>query len=105
MAAEAVMQALHFLGNTNAVRRGGIVLTEHLNRDFCPMLEDEQQFKNAAPFFFEKDFEQSTKDHIESVKSLCRLSQLQSWSSNPPFFQHGHLYNQAAHGGQPLQRR
>lgn len=33
MAAEAVTQALHFLGNTNAVRRGGIVLTEHLNRD------------------------------------------------------------------------
>ena len=100
-AADAATQALRFLGNANAniscKRRKHVA--DCLNRDLHPPLEEEDRFREVAPYLFGKEFERSTKDHIDSVKSLRKMTQPQSWPSGTPFFWQGWPFNQAARGG------
>ena len=76
-AAEAVTQALRFLGNASAAisqeRRRHVA--DCLNKDLRPLLEEDDRFKEAPPFLFGKEFERSAKDHIDSMKSLRRIAQ------------------------------
>ena len=58
-------------------------MTDYFNKDLHPILEEEVHFQNAASFLFGKDFKQFAKDHIEFVKSLYKLSQLQSQPGAP----------------------
>lgn len=50
-------------------------MASHLNRDLQPLVEESDRFTSAAPFLFGKDFEKAAKDHIDSVKSLRKVSQ------------------------------
>ena len=100
--AEAVTQALRFLGNAcsniSAERRKRIV--SHLNKDLHPLMEESERFANAAPLLFGKDFEKAAKDHVDSVKSLRKLTQPRSQSKQ--FFRPGRPHNyQTARGGSP----
>ena len=97
-AADAATQALRFLGNASAAisheRRKCVA--DCLNRDLRPLLEEEDRFREAAPYLFGKEFERSAKDHIDSVKSLRKMTQQQSLPSGTPFFRQGCPFNQAA---------
>ena len=85
-AAEAATPALHFLGNAHshisAERRKRAVT--YLNKDLRPLVEEDEHFTAAAPYLFGKDFEKSAKHHIDSMKSLRKISQTQA--NNPKVF-------------------
>ena len=71
-AADAATQALHFLGNTHAhistKQRKRII--NHFNADLRPLVKDVDRFQSATPLLFGKNFEESAKEHVESVWSL-----------------------------------
>ena len=98
-AAEAAAQALRFLGNAHAnlsaERRKRIV--GHFNKDLKPLVEEPERFASAAPYLFGKDFEKSAKEHVESVRSMRKLS-APGGAGRPQFFRSG-LPHQAARGG------
>ena len=106
-AADAATQALRFLENASAAisheRRKRVA--DCLNRDLRPPLEEEERFREAAPYLFGKDFERSAKDHINSVKSLRKMTQPQSRPSGTPFFPAGPPLQSGCSRGRPLQRR
>ena len=73
---EALTQSLRFLGNASATisnerrcRAGS-----HFNEDLKCLIEEEDQFRDAAPLLFGNGFLSSAKDHAESVKALDKLS-------------------------------
>ena len=75
-AAESAQLALKLLGNASAnistERRRKA--TTHLNPELGTLIEDEDNFREAAPFLFGKTFDQQAKDHIEAVKSLKKTT-------------------------------
>ncbi len=97
-ATEAATRALRFLGNASATisadRRRQVA--EHINKDLKPLLEDEEQFKEAPPHLFGRDFEKSAKEHMDSVRSLRKIAQPQN---KPQFFRQSRPYTPAARGG------
>ena len=99
-AGEAASQALRFLGNasTNISAERRRKIANYLNKDLHPLIED-GDFSNAAPQLFGKDFEKSAKEHIDSVKSLRKISQTANQGAGQRFFRQSHSYAQAARGG------
>ena len=87
-AAESAQLALKLLGNASAnistERRRKA--TTHLNPELGTLIEDEDNFREAAPFLFGKAFDQQAKDHIEAVKSLKKTT----FTSTRQPFQRGH---------------
>ena len=47
----------------------------YLNKDLHPLIEN-GDFSEAAPQLFGKDFEKCAKEHIDSIKSLRKISQI-----------------------------
>ena len=92
---------MQFLGNASsaisAERRRR--MANYLNKDLCPLIEEKEHFHDAPPFMFGKVFKRVVRDHVESVKSLRKLSAARSGAQNLPFFRQGHPYNQTARGG------
>ena len=71
-AAESAQLALKLLGNASAniSTERHRKATIHLNPELGTLIENEDNFCEAAPFLFDKTFDQQAKDHIEAVKSL-----------------------------------
>ena len=87
-AAESAQLALKLLGNASAnisTERRRKAIT-HLNPELGTLIEDEDNFREAAPFLFGKAFDQQAKDHIEAVKSLKKTT----FTSTRQPFQRGH---------------
>ena len=99
-AVEATTHALRFLGNASAMERRKRA-ANHLNKDLQPLVEKSDRFTSEVPYLFGKDFEKATKHHIDSVKSLRKVSQ----HRGPGQMQRpGRPYNyqqQTARGGSP----
>ena len=99
---EAATQALRFLGNAHShistERRRRIVA--FLNKDLQPLVEEPDRFLTAAPLLFRRDFEKSARDHVDSVKSIMKLS-APNGGYKQQFFRQGrpHNFSQAARGG------
>ena len=88
---DVVKQAMRFLGNASsailAKRRRRVA--DYLNKDLQdlrPLIEVEEHFQDALSFLFGKDFERVARDHMESVKSITKLSAARRGAPNPPFF-------------------
>ena len=85
---EVVKQDMQFLGNASsailAKRRRRVA--DYLNKDLRPLIEVEEHFQDALSFLFGKDFERVARDHMESVKSITKLSAARRGAPNPPFF-------------------
>jgi hypothetical protein len=99
-AVEVATQSVRFLGNAHAYisakRRRRVV--SHLNNDLRPLVEELDRFQTAAPYLFSKDFERSAKEHIDSVRSLKKITALFGGLRQLQFFRQGHphTYSQAA---------
>lgn len=102
IAVDATSQALKFLGNTHAQisteRRKKIA--GHLNKDLRPLVEEPERFSSAAPYLFGRDFEKEAKDHIDSVRSLRKLSAPSGAPRQNQFFRPGRPHYAARGGGQ-----
>ena len=75
-AANAAQLALRFLENAHAniatERRRRVM--SHLNTDLRPLVEEADRFRTAAPYLFGKDFEKEAKEHVDSLRSMRKLS-------------------------------
>ena len=71
-AAEAAQQAMAFIGNAlasiSAERRRKAA--QHINKDLTSLVDDPDNFTDAAPMLFGQTFHQKVKDHLESLRSL-----------------------------------
>ena len=93
--AESAQLTLKLLGNASAniSTKRHCKATTHLNPELGTLIEDEDNFHEAAPFLFGKAFDQQAKDHIEAVKSFKKTM----FASTRQPFQRG--YPSSTRGG------
>ena len=81
-------QAMRFLGNASSAisseRRRRVA--DYLNNNLRPLIEEEEYFQNDPPFLFGKDFKREVRDHVESIKSLRKLTPYEAELRSHPFF-------------------
>jgi len=69
---KVAQQSLTFIGNAaasiSAERRRKAA--QHINRNLASLVEDPDNFTEAAPMLFGLTFHQKVKDHLESLRSL-----------------------------------
>ena len=75
-AAESAQQALKLIGNASAhfsteQRQKATIC---LHRELTSLVDDEDTFKDAAPFLFGPYFQQKMKDHMEAIRNLKQFS-------------------------------
>ena len=72
----AVSAALQLLGNANGklshLRREKAV--NDLNKSLLPLINADEDFTEAAPLLFGKEFVRRSKEHVDQVKALRSTS-------------------------------
>ena len=72
VAVKATKVTLGLLGNASAhqskERRKNVL--KDMNRDVLPLVDEDEQFKGAAPLLFGEGFEKKMKEHMDAVRCL-----------------------------------
>ena len=84
---QAVKSGMHLIGNANDhllhLRRERIV--SELNKALLPIVGDDNNFKEAAPFLFGTELAKKSKVMVEQVKVMrSTISKKQEWVAPPP---------------------
>ena len=97
-AAESAQQALKLIGNVSAhlssQRRQKASVC--LNKELSTLVEDEDTFKDAAPFLFGSSFQIKMKEHMEAIRNLKQSSLTSSYGRSQSFRKSHH---QQSRGG------